>query len=305
MGFTWKDFRKGMQIELTIASNIRLFDEVKQTHQRLAHFKSPEHLVDWLLDYESHSTDDEDDVLRSLRNLHIAGDQRSTLWLAILLLGLWPAMEWAFCRIRRLYPSDAEAAGSIWNAVCNRLVKDDLREKPRIAKRLMYAAWTNSRRHALREFAKKGQEISLDQLLRALAQADSKQEKPKRPGDEDTPHSNRAVIPAELIHAPEVFDSEKQPLDVLQNCLIHEAGLSRPDAELLIDHIVIGTKLIDLAHADGISPAAIRKRYQRAKAHLRQSASDFLQKPVTFSLSGDLGRQEGNSSFPNTTGGDA
>ncbi len=294
-----------MQTELTIASNIRLFDRIKQGHRDLAYFDSPEHLVDWLLDYESHGIDAEDDVLRSLRNLHTAGDQNSTLWLAILLLGLWPAMEWSFCRIRRLYPSDAEAAGSIWDAVCGRLEKDDLWEKPRIAKRLMYAAWTNSRRQALREFDRKNREISLDQLLGALAQVDNKQEKAQRPGEEDTPHPPKSITPAALISLPDIFNSEKQPLDVLQDRLVCEAGLSPSDAELLIDHIVIGERLVDLAKIYGISPSAIRKRYQRAKAQLRDSQGVFPKNPVTFFLSGDLGRQEGNSPFPNTTGGDA
>ena len=305
MGFTWKDFRKGMQAELTVASNLRLFDRVKEKHPNLARFDTPEHLADWLLDYESHGTDAEDDVLRSLRNLHIAADQNSNLWLAILLLGLWPAMEWAFCRIRRLYRSDAEASSSIWEAVCNRLEKDDLWEKPRIAKRLMYAAWTNSRRQALRELSRKNRETSLDQLLGALAQVDNKREKALGPGEEDTPHPPRSVTPAALISVPEIFNSESQPLDVLQDRLIDEAGLSRSDVELLIDHIITGKKLVDLAKAHGISPSAIRKRFQRAKAQLRDSQRDFSKKPVTFFLSGDLGRQEGNSPFSNTTGGDA
>ena len=291
MGFTWKDFRKGMQIELTVASNIRLFDEVKQKHPSLAHFGSPEHLVDWLLDYESHTTDDEDEVLRSLRDLHIADDQNTTLWIAILLLGLWPAMEWAFCRVRRLYISDAETASSIWEAVCNRLEKNELWEKPRIAKRIMYAAWTRSRCRALREIEKHNREISLDQLLRALGDDDDHdKEQGNKPDEKDTPHPPKPPVPTGLTCPPEFLDSKNQPVDVLQNRLICEAGLSNSDAEILIDHIIFGKKLVDMARAKGISPATIRKRYQRAKALLRESSSVFSEKDVTFSIFGDLGR---------------
>ena len=285
-----------MKNELAIASGIRAFNEAKRDHPSLERFESPEHLVDWLLDYPGHTTEDEDEILRTLRRLHLAGVS-PTLWLAILLLGLWPPMEWAFCRIRRLYASDAEAASSIWDAVCDRLCYEPLWERQGVAKRLMYAAWTRSRRFALKQVRSKRREVSLDRFLQLVDSDDDDK-------DDDDEHDPKRPAYMEPSHNPNIDDCFSVTPDELKSRLVDAIGMSPSDAEILIDHIVLGKSLAEMARAEGISPAAIRKRFQRAKRRLRDAAKDFSKNPVTFLNLGDLGIQRGNSPSPSTRGGD-
>jgi len=276
-----------MELELSTARHIKAFEKAKREQLCLQRFASPEQLVDWLLDYGSHSTDEEDSVIRALRELHVAGPV-PTLWLAILALGLWPTMEWVFCRIRKSFVSDAEAASAIWDSLCNRLGYEPLWAGDGIAKRLMVAVWTKARRSALKEIKARRGTVSFDVLFQ-LAEAtaddtdveDAEAFQPKRPAFRE---------PIQLPTA----DCLDASLDELKSRLIRDAGLSRQDAALLVDHIVFGANLTEIADDEGVSPAAIRQRFHRAKAHLRKAAKKIPSGAVTFSIPDDLGRHRGN-----------
>jgi len=297
MGFTWKDFRRGMELELSTARHINSFEKAKSARPCLQRFDSPEHLVEWLLDYGSHSTGEEDDVIRSLRELHAAGPS-PTLWLAILALGLWPTMEWVFCHVRKSFVSDAEAASAIWDSLCDRLGYEPLWSEAGIAKRLMIAVWTKARRSALKEIKARSGTVSFDTLFQLadsvaddIESDDGEIAQPKRPAFRE---------PIQLP-TTDCFDAS---LDDLKTRLVRDAGLSTPDAALLVNHIVFGKTLSEMAAEEGVSPAAFRQRFHRAKDRLRKAAEKISPSAVTFSIPDDLGIQRGNQApaKPNVNG---
>ena len=276
-----------MELELTTALHIKAFEKAKRAQLCLQRFVSPEQLVDWLLDYGSHSADEEDSVIRALRQLQIAGPA-PTLWLAILALGLWPTMEWVFCRIRKSFVSDAEAASAIWDSLCNRLGYEPLWTDEGIAKRLMVAVWTKARRSALKEIKARRGAVSFDALFQLADEAADDLDS----DDDEIAQPNRLVFRAPIQLS--TTDRLDISLDELKTRLVRDAGLSAPDAALLVDHIVFGANLTEIAAEGGVSPAAIRQRFHRAKDRLRRAAEKIRSGDVTFSILDDLGIQRGN-----------
>lgn len=286
-----------MELELSTARHINTFEKAKSARPCLQRFDSPEHLVEWLLDYGSHSTGEEDDVIRSLRELHAAGPS-PTLWLAILALGLWPTMEWVFCHVRKSFVSDAEAASAIWDSLCDRLGYEPLWSEAGIAKRLMVAVWTKARRSALKESKARSGTVSFDALFQLAEAANDDAE-----SDEEAIAQPKRPVFREPTQSP-AAESFDDTVDHLKARLIRDAGLSSSDATLLVDHIVFGKTLSELAAEESVAPAAIRQRFHRAKERLRNAAEKISPGAVTFSIPDDLGIQKGNEVLtkPNVNG---
>jgi DNA-directed RNA polymerase specialized sigma24 family protein len=196
-------------------------------------------------------------------------------------------MEWVFCHVRKSFVSDAEAASAIWDSLCDRLGYKPLWSDAGIAKRLMVAVWTKARRSALKEIkARSGRSASTRSF-----------NSPTRSPTISSPMTGDCQPKRPAFREPIQFpttDCFDASLDELKTRLVRDAGLSAPDAALLVNHIVFGKTLTEMAAEEGVSPAAFRQRFHRAKDRLRKAAEKISPGAVTFSIPDDLGIQRGN-----------
>lgn len=278
---TWKDFRKGLMNELDRPAAQAAFDGARTTHPALSCFKSPQEVVEWLLERLG-VPDEEDEVLRAIKTLATSGEEESSAWLATLALGLWPVLEWVFCRVRPRCNTDYETASEIWTALQDCFAEDAFWKKPRIAKRLMSRVWCRAARAAQAEV---DEAKRLRKLARILPELDENETGGWVPFLDGMRDETRA-------------GPSREELVDLAYLLVNTFGLSEADADLVVRHAVAGVSLADIARERGVSCAMLRQRYGRARKRLRVSLSKSDENSVTFSALREMGKWEHDEDRP-------
>ncbi len=261
---SWKGFRNGLQSELFKPTAGAFFNAAKRLHPELSNFDSPETLVEWMLDYSSHSAEEEDVLLKCIWNA-LNDDEARPFWSSVLALGLWPTLEWVFCRIRPKCADDSEAASEIWSAFELCLADRTFPNRPIIAKRLMTRVWTLASRSLDRE---KSLNAKLRKSVEALPECDMSAPFCVYANKKDEPPS-------------------KEELYLLQRMLVDYFDLPERDALAVVLHAVSGKSHAEIAALIGSSEAATRQRYCRALKKVQKKSKNA----VTLSRLNEMGKE--------------
>ena len=329
MSLTWSKFREGLLREITDTKSRKAFERARRSSPGLARFGSPEALVTWLLEYKGHAPSEEDNLLREVLTLYRTDERERGVWLAMLILGLWPSLTWVF---QRLWPigkgiymgaipflddtaTDVEAdepepqppppailparvcldeiiASAIWDAMLAALDDEHLGDVPGIAKRLMYAVRKQARVQLLdSEMEHKRQKHLAEEVTQAI---------PKCNGEPFIGWGD--AFPSLLTETADDPDTRPPDSDLheLTERLIREFNLSSSDVDLLIRHAVHHETLADIARERGGSFPALRQRYSRAIRKLRAILQDKKQEGCHTFGPIRLGVMEGRSTAAET-----
>jgi DNA-directed RNA polymerase specialized sigma24 family protein len=246
-----------------------------------------------LLAPATHPVADEDAVVRELRGLCRADD--TGFWMSLLFLGLWPVFEWGFRRVRKTAGTDHAAISGLWDGLLQALERDDLWDRPGVARRLMYVV----RQRAYRTLEADRREAEKLGRVAAYEVAGLPKEEGKlliRDSLESWPaFSNRS---------PRKDDSLEPEIAALRLLLTERLHLSAAEAELIIRHFVRGETLADLASEYGITATLCRKRCSRAKLKLTARKEEARAALVTLSEPAGLGNREAAETLDDPDGGD-
>jgi len=276
MLLTWNGLRRALNQEIETPEAQKAFLAAGRGNPLLGRFPGPEEFVAWLLDHKNHSVADEDEALRVLRKLSLTRKPESTLWQSILLLGIWPAVEWVFRKVRECeQDGDGAAISALWGGIVGALDKDDLWTEPGIAKRLMYFLWRRARAD-LRDV-----EFEHGKLARVHNHLMAGMMK-WRQGDEPSPELLESW-PSFASRCEEEAAPTDSELASLHDQLTVKLQLPISDADLLIRHFVMGESLADIAKDCDISPAACRQRCSRIVKRLRTQPVRVRRGLVTLS----------------------
>jgi len=270
MHYQWRDFRNGLMNELNRPHACGVFQAARVKHPCFGPFESPGSLVAWMLDYSTHPREDEDAALRAIQSSYEAGDEKA-FWMALTALGLWPVLEWVFCRVRPRCETDHEAASEIWAALEGCLTDEAFWLEARIAKRLMLKLWCKAARSLQAESIEARR---LEKLTAALPDSDQNSPFLCEPSSGEEPE----------------YDSGE--LKDLASSLTCTFRLSEADADLVVRHAVAGDSLADLARERGVSHSMLRQRYSRAIRRLRETLPNSAGPDVTLSALRELGMRK-------------
>jgi len=230
------------------------FNAAKRLHPELSKLDSPASLFEWLLDFSANSTEDEDAVLRVIRSLTIEPESRP-FWVATLALGLWPALTWAFCKIRPARESDYEAADEIYVAFERGLTDESLWLEPRVIKRLMSRLWCRAARQIKSE---KSESIKFQEYFESIPQADI--------------HSPFLCLVDKKLDEPAVDDEQKRLI-----CkLVDKLEFSELDAIIVVRHSLAGLTHAEIAEELKLSAASVRQRYSRAIKKVQKKSKNTV-----------------------------
>ncbi len=266
---SWAEVRKGLVAELRRLESKRFFESSICRNERFKSFNSAESLIAWLLDHSSHPAEDEDEALKCLWSLQDDADSKP-FWSAAIALGLWPALEWCFCKIRPKRRNDSEAASEIWDAFENCLSDRSFCEKPFVVKRLI---------SRIRSIANRSTRI------------ESRRDRKLREAVETLPDIYR-IDPFKAYFGKEKpKQASDDELRSIERLLVDVFGLRELDAMAVALHAAGGKSHSEIAGDIGSSEAAVRQRYSRAIRKIRTK----IKKDVTFSGLSDMGIQGGKN----------
>ena len=172
MPLTWSEFRKGLMREIADTKSNKAYEKARRVSPELGRFASPEALTAWLLHHGKVQREEEDALLRAIIQQYRTDERFRGIWLATLILGLWPSLTWVFQKLwpiakgvtrrtEKTVTTDGPAehsvargsevsldeiiAGAIWGALTDVLEDERVVDSPGIVKRLMYAIWKQAR----------------------------------------------------------------------------------------------------------------------------------------------------------------
>jgi RNA polymerase sigma-70 factor (ECF subfamily) len=205
------------------------FAELKRQHALLEPFDGPVQLVAFLTGGKGH-LDRKDDIYRALVGTAQLASGESELALAVLWLGLWPALEGVSWRLRWLFDSADERASEIAYHFLHLVRRMDLARVQRFAATL---TWSTER------------EALAGGLRRRRERAGAYESQPARYRPALSPETEVALLRRDLERV--VGDA----------------------ADLIIGVAIYGERQSEAAVRLGIEPEAARKRFQRALAKIR------------------------------------
>lgn len=271
MLLTWKSFRRKLERGITGPSALKRFRKFNKTRDVLRPFNSPEDLVAWLLDYKSHPRDEEDRMLRVLRKLHLASESRDPLWMSIVILGLWPTLEWVFGRLQKTH-KEGKAAFVILEEIAFTFEDERLWIKSKIAINLMYTVWKRSSQTLLKD---QTEYKKLKKVVEHLALG-----VPRKGGKIIVEESKESwPLYAQKKQDPQSFSGVE--IKPILSRLTKSFGLSETDAYIVIRHAVTGDSHSDIAADCHLSHVAVRQRYARAKKRIRAEFEKLQENDVT------------------------
>lgn len=301
MPLTWNEFRKGLMREITDTKSTRAFERACDASSELARFADPESLTAWLLRHGRDRREEEDALLRALIGRYRKDERRRGIWLALLILALWPSLTWVF---QKLWPiakglhgggfapedggetevvedkprnsprSETHAtscldeiiAGAIWGALTDVLEDGRVCEGAGIAKRLMYAVWKGAKAQLLDA---QTEQVRQERLGEALEHSISRHEGKFLFGPDD-------VVPSPFQETQ--GDRDGRPPDAeladLAGRLVTDFSLSVSDADLVVRHAVLDETLAAIARERETSFPALRQRYSRAIRKIRSALQE-------------------------------
>lgn len=242
----WEKMHAGLLRSIVRRESVGSFEELQGRASPLAPFGGPAATVEFLLDKAS-GLSGRDRVLRSLVEEARGGSARR-IALALLLLGLWPALDSIFRKRSHLFQADAhDIELEIVDRFIAQLQRLDLARVSCLAATLV--------RNTDREV--------VDARLRERARAAK--------SEAVTPEALAAPAATEEAPPTSLFG-----LSVGQSEADHVAGLRRwllsavgSDADLVVEAVIHERSRLELAVSLGISHAATRKRLARALERAR------------------------------------
>ena len=296
MPLTWSEFRKGLMREIADTKSNKAYEKARRVSPELGRFASPEALTAWLLHHGKVQREEEDALLRAIIQQYRTDERFRGIWLATLILGLWPSLTWVFQKLwpiakgvtrrtEKTVTTDGPAehsvargsevsldeiiAGAIWGALTDVLEDERVVDSPGIVKRLMYAIWKQAKAQLLDSDAEYERQ---ERLGSALEHAIPKHKGEFLFGPEDAVPSPFLEIGGDQDAKPP--DSE---LSDLAGRLVSDFGLSPSDADLVVRHAVLDQTLADIARERGGSFPALRQRYSRAIRKIRTALQEKRQ----------------------------
>ncbi len=252
----WKALHRDLAGSVGTREAERQFEALRSQSATIARFGGPQALVDFLA-HVGGDLDEKDQILLRLASATRAGAS-ARLAMALLLLGMWPGLDRAFARRARLRqerPGELEA--EMVARFADQVGRLDAGRVHRVAATLVRSTEREVVRARLRDLRRRRRLSDLPlSLAERLRSADC--------AGDDLPDAadEAAVLCPELAGA-----SADQEVAVLRAWL---AGLVGPDADLVIDAVVLERPRRELGAARGIDERAARKRLQRALGRVRR-----------------------------------
>ena len=217
----------------------------------LKQFESPAALVDYLIGPDR-DLDTKDRIYRALVQLTQANRDAAPVAMAVVVLGLWPALNRARRREVARQGDPARVAGEVTSCIARRVAEIDLRNVTKVASTLA--------RNTIRD------------VREAFVGPPRSRTHAELPPDEELldPRTGDIRGPSDLGLAPGL--SPDRQLEELRLELRREVG---GNADLVLGAAVYGIPRRELASHIGISHDAARKRYQRALARLRRRLQEI------------------------------
>jgi RNA polymerase sigma-70 factor (ECF subfamily) len=257
----WHELRESMERQLTSLAFRRAFEASRRRYHPLHDFKEAEAVVAFLA-CASSDIKARNDVLVALVEMTREIDERE-LAKAMLWLGLWPALDVTYARLRRsFFGRERRLVSAICFAFIEALGALDLRRVEKVAGTLVW----NTRRRLVDDLKKEAEyEQETDQLDGDVSFGEAVA-KPETPNGSRV--SSQAM--AWLARLEESVDVNRLCADVLT--LIAE--LDAKDSELLIQVLVEGKSQRTVAEELNLPFEGARKRFQRSCQRIARHLAD-------------------------------
>jgi len=243
----WEELHAGLLRSVVRRTSLGSFHELQRRSAALAPFDEPLAVVHFLINKASGLTG-RDRVLRLLVE-EAKGSSARPCALALLLLGLWPALDAIFRKRSHLFQAQAH---DIELEIIDRFIAQVLRIDLRRVSCLAATLVRNTEREVV--------DARVRERTRAAKCEPVRPDVIAAPPPDDEP----APSPFGLT----VAESETERLATLRRWLRTAVG---PDADLIVDAVIHEKRRLDLAASLGISHAAARKRIERALDRARQA----------------------------------
>jgi RNA polymerase sigma-70 factor (ECF subfamily) len=244
----WEELHAGLLRSIVGRGSVRSFQELQRRSAVLAPFDGPRAVVDFLVDKASGLTG-RDRVLRLLVE-EAKGSSARPCALALLLLGLWPALDSIFRKRSHLFQAQAH---DIELEIIDRFIAQVLRIDLGRVSCLAATLVRNTEREVV--------DARVRERTRAAKCEPVRPDIVAAPPPDDEP---AAPSPFGVT----VGESEAERLATLRRWLRAAVG---PDADLIVDAVIHEKRRLDLAASLGISHAAARKRIERALDRARHA----------------------------------
>jgi len=244
----WEELHAGLLRSIVGRKSVGSLQELQRRSAALAPFAEPLAVVDFLVSRAS-GLAGRDRVLRCLVE-EARGSSARPIALALLLLGLWPALDSIFRKRRHLFQAQAH---DIEMEIVDRFVAQVLRIDLGRVSCLAATLVRNTEREVVDARVRERTRAAKCEAVRPDAVA--------APPPEDEP---AAPSPFGCT----VGQSETERLAALRRWLLAAVG---PDADLIVEAIIHEKRRLDLAASLGISHAAARKRIERALDRARHA----------------------------------
>jgi RNA polymerase sigma-70 factor (ECF subfamily) len=257
----WHELRESMERQMTSLVFRRAFEASRRRYRPLLAFTEAEAVVAFLT-CASSDIKARNDVLIALVEMTREIDERE-LAKAMLWLGLWPALDVTYARLRRAFRGrERRLVSAICFAFIEALGALDLRRVEKVAGTLVW----NTRRRLVDDLKKEAEyEKETDQLDGDVSFGEAVA-KPESPNASRV--SSQAM--AWLARLEESVAANRLFTDVMQSV----AELDARDAELLIQVLVEGKSQRTVADELNQPYEGVRKRFQRSCQRLAQHLAD-------------------------------
>jgi hypothetical protein len=260
----WEALRSGLMRSIQSRTAIEGFERVKREATAVAPFGEPAAVVGHLA-HPGGDLDEKDRVIGELAAV-VGRDVEGQIATSILLLGLWPGLDAVFNRKAPLFRG---RAGDLGGEIIQRFVAEvhrlDLTRVTRVTATLVRNTERRLLQARVREVAFASKPLDLSSSV----------------VKESSAHLDR---PPASPFAGATGRSDVGSVAVLRDWL--KAVVGDDDGDLVADAILLGCTRRELAEAMQLSPAAVRKRLQRALLRARHamdgkdSWSQSLAKPA-------------------------
>jgi len=252
----WEALHRGLVRTISSRQAERLFDGLRRRREVLSRFDAAGELVEYLV-HPGADLDAKDLILTELATEAVGGPAASVA-MTLLLLGLWPGLDAVFGRRTRFCRDRTDDLAADMIACFTdqvRLLRPD--RVHRVAATLVRSTERNVRRLSVREVRRRRRVSSVPIEVAEDLNADV-----WAIGDPPSASTVAAALCPELPH-----DSRDEDIAVLRAWV---AGLIGPDADLVIDALLLKRGRLELGAERGIGKWTARKRLQRALLRIRK-----------------------------------
>jgi RNA polymerase sigma-70 factor (ECF subfamily) len=252
----WEALHEGLVRSIATKEGERRFEALKRWAPAVARFDGARALIDYL----AHAGGDLDEKDRIILELALAGRAGSAarLAMALLLLGLWPGLDAVFAhRVRFCRKQPDELAAEIVARFTNQVRRLDPARVRRVAATLVRSTQRDVVRARMRDLRRRrglsAVPVDVAEELTVATWA---------------PDDVQSAKDAAADLCPTVAGGcDDREIAALRSWLV---GLVGPDANLVVDAVLLNRRRRQIGVEQGIDERAARKRIQRALERLRR-----------------------------------